>query len=259
MTQVDMTVSTPPMDYPSPASASANESLGLPDDYAQNVTRPAHPSEEYWTDERIRLSRAYQSHVYRWAARCAKRRSKAAVLDLGCGVGTKIEPILLPCCHTVTGMDTAESIAKAKQLGSLAEFVEVDLESPNIKAWRTFDVIICADVIEHLVNPGPLLTLIHDFSHSRTDVILSTPDRDRLRGRQCRSCDKPDHVREWSRSEFRQYLCSRGLHVLTSRLLPQGDSAIRKHLTSEFMFRTRLAATSPLACHAVLCRSEQIT
>ena len=101
-----------------------------------------------------------------------------------------------------------------------------------------------------------MLELIQRFSGHETDIIVSTPDRDRLRGRACLSCDKPDHVREWSRAEFVRFLRSRGLQVRRSRLFAQDDVPAWRHIGAEARFRLGLARRSPLVCHAVLCRAE---
>lgn len=64
-------LATEPIDSHTCASARAipsAERLCLPGGYRQNARRARRdPPEEYWTPERIRLSRAYQSHVYVWA------------------------------------------------------------------------------------------------------------------------------------------------------------------------------------------------
>jgi hypothetical protein len=132
--------------------------------------------------------------------------------------------------------------------------VSVDLEAPSFAPERAYDLIICADVLEHLIDPDPAIRLIRRCAHAGTLVLLSTPDRRRRRGRGCMRSDKPEHVREWSRDEFLRFVGTRGLEVLCSRLTPQDNTPVRAHLRSELAWRLRLAEQSTLACHAVLCR-----
>jgi hypothetical protein len=114
--------------------------------------------------------------------------------------------------------------------------------------------VICADVIEHLVDPDPALGLLCRAAGENGWILISTPERHRLRGRRAMACTKPDHVREWSRGEFVQYLRASGLGVVQSRLMPQDDAPMARCLSREAMFMARASARSPLACHAVLCR-----
>ncbi|MBM4422652.1 MAG: hypothetical protein FJ030_04575 [Chloroflexi bacterium] len=50
--------------------------------------------------------------------------------------------------------------------------------------------------------------------------MISTPERDVLRGPDALHCPKAEHVREWNRSEFARYLETRGLEIVEHRLLP---------------------------------------
>ena len=239
-----------------PASGPAD--LCLPDGYVQrtiNLTFDANRDDAYWTEWRLEASGRYQRHVYAWAARLIERAGLRSVLDVGCGVGTKLREVIAPVGVEITGLDQISAITKARELGCPGTLVPVDLESPSFEPRRAYDLILCADVLEHLIDPDPAMRLIRQCSHAGTLVILSTPDRRRRRGRDCMRSDKPEHVREWSRAEFRRFVHSRGFEVLCSRQTPQDDSPVRSHLRSELAWRLRLAKRSTLACHAVLCRA----
>jgi hypothetical protein len=120
--------------------------------------------------------------------------------------------------------------------------------------WRTFDLIICADVLEHLMDPGPSIEMMKRFSTAGTLLVISTPDRARLRGRNCMESPKPEHVREWTVREFTRYLRSRGLSVLDTRLFPADDAPANSGMKQELLWRLRLAAHSPRRCQTLLCR-----
>lgn len=64
-------------------------------------------------------------------------------------------------------------------------------------------VVVCADVIEHLADPRPLLGLLADCRHRGALVITSTPDRVRVRGADHKGPPtNPSHVREWALDEY---------------------------------------------------------
>ncbi len=207
---------------------------------------------EYWTPDRIEVSSRYQSQVYRWAARLITLRACRSVLDAGSGPGIKIRDLLAPAGADITAVDQPSALTVAARLRIPAKLQPIDLERPTAPQ-RRFDLALCADVIEHLIDPRPLLNYLRAAVGPRGLILISTPDRSRLRGRQCRSCEKPEHVREWDRSEFLAFLRSAGLEIVRSRLFSQDASRSAEHRDAERRFRAGTADRSPLCCHAVLC------
>lgn len=70
-------------------------------------------------------------------------------------------------------------------------------------------MIICSDVIEHLVDPDILLSFLEKSNFKF--LILSTPERDSVQMKQRGLLwDGPPvneaHVREWNFEEFEQYI-----------------------------------------------------
>jgi hypothetical protein len=45
-------------------------------------------------------------------------------------------------------------------------------------------VVVCSDVIEHLIDPMPLLQTIRKMLESCAYAVISTPDRNLIRGKQ---------------------------------------------------------------------------
>ncbi|MCB9845773.1 MAG: class I SAM-dependent methyltransferase [Phycisphaeraceae bacterium] len=233
------------------------ESLSLPPEYKQqrrNLTLdPNRQQEAYWSDWRVAESARYQRHVYLWGARLIRRKGLKRVLDVGCGVATKLEQLIVPTGASVVGLDQASAIRVCRDLGRSGEFHEVDLERPEIDPVPSFDLVICADVLEHLLDPRPAIALIREAMGPTSLALLSTPDRNRRRGRNCLASEKPEHVREWSRQEFCRFVAKCGLRARSSRLMPQDDASTRSALKGEVRYRLGLAERSPLACHALLC------
>lgn len=233
------------------------EDFFLPAGYQQQPLAYSRDTESgdrvYWTQERIENSRIYQYHVYRWAASLITAHQLRSVLDLGCGTGLKLQEHIAPVCDDIVGIDQPAGVAAARRLGAPGIFHCADLDSPTCTIDRTFDLIICSDVIEHLLDPDPMIALARRLSHPRSIFLFSTPDRVRLRGRSCRASTKAEHVREWAADEFLEYLEDRGLVVMEQRFLPADDSPLQEGLPVELAYMKGEAPRSPHRCHAVLC------
>ncbi|MCC6427928.1 MAG: class I SAM-dependent methyltransferase [Phycisphaerales bacterium] len=254
--------SAPPQRPPaaSPLRVATNVSLFLPEQYRQqtaNLTLDVNRTEgTYWAPWRLADNRKWQHHVYAWAAQLVRERGLRSVLDVGCGPCVKLIEHLAPVAAEVVGIDQPSALAAARKCGATFELREVDLERPTIIPDRTFDLVLCADVIEHLADPDPALDLIRKFAGSDTIVMISTPERLRERGRDCMASNKPEHVREWSRDEFRRFLESRGMRPIAHRLLPKDDAPREPLREQERQWRLNQRTTSPLCCQAWACRIE---
>lgn len=163
----------------------------------------------------------YQVDVYRHAGAIARDDTVDSVLDLGCGLPAKLLEYVAPYCRSVVGVDDcAETIASCRNAYPKCEWIAADVEDPSLVLSGVFDLVIAADVIEHLHDPDRLLRLIARVSHPGTSVVLSTPERDSRRG----AADmgppaNPAHVREWNAAEFRAYLESRNFRVRDARIV----------------------------------------
>lgn len=177
---------------------------------------------DYWTKDRIKMSSLYQYHVYELAYHYyRKNQTVKTILDVGSGPGTKSFIFFSKETHckvTLVDQETVKSIAK--EIFPNANFVAADLDKPN-DLNEKYDLIICADVIEHLLHPENLLKTIRSSMHDETTLVISTPERDILRGRDNSYSVHPEHVREWNTSEFIKFLENDGFCVNKSFLLPQ--------------------------------------
>jgi len=147
-------------------------------------------------------------------------RPASRVLDLGCSDGSLAE-ILRGYGHTVTGVD----IEKIDGVGErVDQFVEADLDRgmPD-EVGDGFDVVLAADVLEHVREPGDLMreirhrlrpggslvTSIPNFAHwyPRARVGLGRFDYDR------RGILDRGHVRFFTRRSFERLVDSVGFDV----------------------------------------------
>jgi 2-polyprenyl-3-methyl-5-hydroxy-6-metoxy-1,4-benzoquinol methylase len=175
---------------------------------------------QYWTERRLSLSKLYQRGVYLWARRIVEARSIRNVLDVGCGPGAKTLEILAPVCE-VYGIDQPSAVRVAAAASGRGRFLADDITSPVFPFARRFDFLICCDVIEHVPDPDCVIDYIRHCAAPGALILISTPDRVRLRGPDCRHSPKKEHIREWSTTEFVSYLRSRRLKPIAHRYSSQ--------------------------------------
>jgi SAM-dependent methyltransferase len=176
-------------------------------------------------DDRESASR-YQVKVYEYARSLIRRHGLKNVLDIGCGLGVKLKRIIYPVCHDITGIDQAHAVSFCRKEYDFGRWLEDDLENPVFPVDGKFDLILSSDVLEHLVNPDCLLAYIKHFSHENSHIVLSTPERDRVHGRNHNGPPvNPTHVREWNRAELNRYIKNQGFII--DRHFLSGEMNIR--------------------------------
>lgn len=212
-------------------------------------------SDVYWTQERIDASSRYQYHVYKLAAKIAKQFEYSSGMDLGCGPGTKAKSFLSKALKDVTLVDQPSSAVLARAILPQAVFVGTNLENCVAILDRKFDLIVCADVLEHLYNPLPCLTFAYNHLAPLGTVIFSTPERDVLRGKNCTYSPHPSHVREWNCTEFKDLLEYSGFEIIQQMCLPAGKLS---RIVAPFrtILNPLLHPTSWNSCQVAVCKKN---
>lgn len=209
-------------------------------------------SEDYWTNERIELSALYQYYVYLLAYKLAKKNNYLSVLDIGCGPGTKADRILSRHFSDIILIDQPNCYSLVKKTLPNAEFIGTDLEHCSIKLKNKVDMIVCADVLEHLHNPFNCLKFAYENLKPSGLALFSTPERDFLRGSDCMTSPHPTHVREWNADEFQKFLDYSGFRVIKQIMLP-----VKKLQLIEEMFRIAFCSFINLpkwsSCQVAVC------
>jgi methionine biosynthesis protein MetW len=101
-------------------------------------------------------------------------RKNLDVLDVGCGFATTSQHIA-ERGNRVTGIESsAEAVAVARQ--RVTEVIHADLQQLDALGDRRFDVIIFADVLEHLAWPIGVLRGYLDLLKDSGSVIVSLPN-----------------------------------------------------------------------------------
>jgi len=192
-------------------------------DYRENPVQATYdPSGDprYWDEGRLKSAASYQYDVYAAAARLVRERNLKTLLDVGSGPPVKLMK-LMPTGLDICLVDQPNTAQHAAELLPNAQFFSANLEGDFPAIGRAFDLVLCADVIEHLVDPDPCLDFMRRHLASQGLLLISTPERATLRGKDCTHSPHPMHVREWSFGEFARFLASRGFDVVEHHLLPQ--------------------------------------
>ena len=180
-------------------------------------------------------SRVFQADVYRLAQKMIIDSRAKRVLDIGCGIGYKLSLINKAViragldCHFIGIDGSMVNLEQCKNLG-FGEWLHDDFDNPSLDAIEPVDLIVCADVIEHLFDPDSLLRYISKFTSVQTKVLISTPDRDEVRGAASFGPPPGQHIREWNKDEFARYLNSRGLKIVQHDLVNDQDRGALRNL-----------------------------
>jgi 2-polyprenyl-3-methyl-5-hydroxy-6-metoxy-1,4-benzoquinol methylase len=149
------------------------------------------------------------------------QREPSRVLDLGCSDGALAEG-LRSLGHSVTGVDREELPGLRERVD---EFIRGDLDEGEMPAavGSDYEIVLAADVLEHVRRPDRLLTemgrrlapggavvvSVPNFAHwyPRTRVAVGRFDYDR------RGILDNDHVRFFTRASFERLIAKSGLSV----------------------------------------------
>ncbi|MGB8860298.1 MAG: glycosyltransferase [Ilumatobacteraceae bacterium] len=102
-----------------------------------------------------------------------ERRPPMRILDVGCGPGW-LAQALTDAGHTVVGIDLAEADGVA---GRMSRFVRADLgQGIPDEVGGDFDLVLAADIIEHLAEPGRLLADMASRVRPQGSIIASVPN-----------------------------------------------------------------------------------
>lgn len=141
----------------------------------------------------------YQKKVYERALHIMQAKGYKTILDVGCGSGYKLMNMLGK--YDTVGADVGTTLEFLQNKYPTRKWMSAE------EPWEegVYDLVICADVIEHLSDPDLLLTRLRKTKCKY--ILLSTPDRDIVRGPETFGPPtNPYHVREWNQAELKQYI-----------------------------------------------------
>lgn len=192
------------------------------------TTQPPSPS---YVDPEISL---FQPDVYALAGFLAHTINAHAVLDIGCGKGSKLFQLKQQYGFTLIGIDTAEHVDYCRKQGPREFWFAHNAEKPYPDIVLPYDtVVVCADFLEHIEQVQHTLEFLqrHHASARTPLMFFSTPERELAHG-----FDHPGppenkhHVREWSMSEFHALLTDAGLPIQFHGITRSYDAPHHKSL-----------------------------
>jgi Glycosyl transferase family 2/Methyltransferase domain len=174
----------------------------------------------------------HQPDVYPLAAHLGAHHGCRYLIDIGCGRATRLIP--LRSSFRLIGVDFGENIRWCRAHAALDVAIEWDLDRPEAipvpDASVQEAVVVCADVIEHLVDPTPLIANLYRFAQIAPAVLVSSPERDLVRGPDdLGPPTNPAHVREWALSEFVRLFEEAGMPPSFAGLTRSNDQTGLKH------------------------------
>lgn len=150
----------------------------------------------------------------------------ARVLDVGCGTGALDQILSRQCQAEIVGIEPDQARAEVARLRGF-NIQQGPLRRQLIREIGLFDIVLFADVIEHLPNPQTILRSASEALKNGGAVIVSVPNVahwsvrvDLLRGRfQYRDCGIMDatHLRWFTLASFKALVESAGFRVTKCR------------------------------------------
>ena len=145
----------------------------------------------------------WQLEVYLHALGLMKKHNLTSIVDIGCGSGYKLVTYFAD--YQTLGLEVPENV---RLLQKRYPDKQWQVSDSSVKPTISTDVIICADVIEHMVDPDELVTYIKGIPFQY--LVLSTPDRKLIYRPWKRGYWGPPrnkaHQREWTLPEFGRYI-----------------------------------------------------
>ncbi len=204
-------------------------------------------------------------------ARLVKPNSR--VLDIGCNYGSLGQYLIDNKKCIVDGVDFNEAaIEIAKK--SLRKAYVCDLEKQNINDILSdkYDFIICADVLEHLRNPGKTLLEIQDLLADSGKLLISIPNVAYigvildLMGGNFRYSDEGildnTHLRFFTQTSILKYLYDHNFKakVLDAVIVPLDQSEFSPYINSSIfknLFEEISKITNPLIYQFIIEASKK--
>tara|TARA_R110000824_G_scaffold126115_6_gene285527 strand:- start:2032 stop:2655 length:624 start_codon:yes stop_codon:yes gene_type:complete len=150
----------------------------------------------------------FQDEVYLFAKKLYTSSEYSTVADIGCGSAYKL--IKYFGDESYTGFEIEPNLSYLRETYPHGDFRQSNFSNPPTDS---FDLVICSDVVEHLLRPDELMDFIGSINYKH--LVMSTPDRDIIQEIQRNmgwevSQDGPPHnlmhIREWNSNEFMIYM-----------------------------------------------------
>jgi hypothetical protein len=205
---------------------------GLPAGFGTGASYTPRVPPEYFDDAgRADAHIVHQPDVYALASHLAASYDATHVIDIGCGAAEKLLP--LGARFKLIGLDVGLNLERTRERHPEHTWLQFDAERdpppalpPSLLARS---VLVCADVIEHLVDPTGLLLALRALLAHAPVALLSTPERVLVRGTDDQGPPaNAAHVREWALDELIALTAAAGLPPTFDGLTVNNDRDLEK-------------------------------
>lgn len=149
------------------------------------------------------------------------------VLDIGGSSGYVSAELARRGAHVVVLDNDKDAIDEARSQGREAHLVDLTRDEPDLPL-RSFDVLLCADVLEHLPDPATTLRRLSSYLSPSGRLVASVPNganwslRLALLAGQWNYKDRglldKTHLRNFTKSVFLKTLKEAGFDIVTTDL-----------------------------------------
>jgi 2-polyprenyl-3-methyl-5-hydroxy-6-metoxy-1,4-benzoquinol methylase len=187
-------------------------------------------------------------------------RPLGRVLDVGCGAGALAPGLRRAGARAIVGIEVVPEVADRAR-GLLDEVIVGSVEDRIGELGGPFDTILCLDVLEHLVDPAPVLRRLRGVARPGAHLQVSVPNarhfslvRDLLLRGTFGYSDwghrDNTHLRWFTRRDIVQLVEDAGWRVTATGVPPLGRSAALHRVTrgwsSEFLVaQVYVSASNP--------------
>jgi len=157
---------------------------------------------------------ARSEDVY-WAIRsCVERRgSGGRILDVGSGLGY-LTYALRRAGHDATGMDVSKVAVEAATARYGAHYREADLADWSVRRAGEFDLVVMAELVEHVPDPVGFLAMAAKLLAPRGELVVTTPNRSYFPRSMTWETDAPPvHLWWFSEASMRALAARTGLGI----------------------------------------------
>lgn len=131
-----------------------------------------------YSEEEVAYLKLKASLIYRETMKLSRVKEVKKLLDVGCGEGWIMDKFF-QAGVSVAGLDFSRFALEKIHPHLLPHFEQGNIYDElreKAKQQITFDCIVCANVLEHVVDPAELLSILMRLMHSHSLLVLVVPN-----------------------------------------------------------------------------------
>ncbi len=149
-----------------------------------------------------------QPYAYSFTRHLGQKTGVKYIIDIGCSHHEQL--VKLYPEFQIIGIGCGENLEYCKEKYLFGKWIKVDFTKPIelilSKEVLRNSIILCTDIIEHLVNPTYLLNFLKKNMEYSSIGILTAIDRDIIKKKDEGPPLNINHIREWNFEEFKMLI-----------------------------------------------------